>query len=275
MKELTPELQALLSTEKFLMADLYSIALVTGEVIDLTSADTDLAWGDGLFLSGGVLIERRGITWRIGVEVDTMELTLYPDEDSTLLRDIARGLYDGATVRITRAFMATWGDIVGTVPLFLGRVADVDATRARARVTVNSHLELLDIPVPRRLFSPGCNVELFSAACGLSRAAYTFSGTVAAGTTTTSVVVSGVAQADGYFTQGYLTLADGATRRWIKSWASGAAELLTPLHEVPADGAAVQLVAGCDKTMATCHSKFANKLRFRGFPFIPSPESAI
>jgi uncharacterized phage protein (TIGR02218 family) len=33
----------------------------------------------------------------------------------------------------------------------------------------------------------------------------------------------------------------------------------------------VRLVAGCDKTLATCRDKFNNVINFRGEPFIPGP----
>jgi uncharacterized phage protein (TIGR02218 family) len=36
-----------------------------------------------------------------------------------------------------------------------------------------------------------------------------------------------------------------------------------------------QVCAGCDKTQATCQARFGNLHHFRGFPFIPEPESAL
>ncbi|MFQ8433709.1 phage BR0599 family protein [Amaricoccus sp. W119] len=35
------------------------------------------------------------------------------------------------------------------------------------------------------------------------------------------------------------------------------------------------LVAGCDKTAATCASKFANIANFRGFPHIPGQDTVL
>ena len=39
-------------------------------------------------------------------------------------------------------------------------------------------------------------------------------------------------------------------------------------------GDQVRLVAGCDKTFATCKAKFANALNFRGFPHLPGNDAA-
>jgi uncharacterized phage protein (TIGR02218 family) len=50
--------------------------------------------------------------------------------------------------------------------------------------------------------------------------------------------------------------------------------LLNPLPLVPSAGDAFTAYPGCDKTQATCTTKFANLGAFRGFPFIPQPETA-
>jgi hypothetical protein len=36
-----------------------------------------------------------------------------------------------------------------------------------------------------------------------------------------------------------------------------------------------QLLPGCDRTLATCTNVFNNAIHFGGFPFIPTPETAV
>jgi hypothetical protein len=36
-----------------------------------------------------------------------------------------------------------------------------------------------------------------------------------------------------------------------------------------------QLLPGCDRTLATCTSVFNNAVHFGGFPYIPTPETAV
>jgi uncharacterized phage protein (TIGR02218 family) len=63
------------------------------------------------------------------------------------------------------------------------------------------------------------------------------------------------------------TLASGVT-----------ASVITLFIDAPYDIAvsdAVTLTVGCDKTLATCNTKFANKLNFGGFPDIPGMDRAI
>ena len=46
-----------------------------------------------------------------------------------------------------------------------------------------------------------------------------------------------------------------------------------PLPNVPAVGDTFSVFPGCDKTKTTCAGKFSNIARFRGFPFVPVPET--
>jgi hypothetical protein len=36
-----------------------------------------------------------------------------------------------------------------------------------------------------------------------------------------------------------------------------------------------QLLPGCDRTLATCTNVFNNSAHFGGFPYIPTPETAV
>jgi uncharacterized phage protein (TIGR02218 family) len=49
--------------------------------------------------------------------------------------------------------------------------------------------------------------------------------------------------------------------------------VLQPLPAAVVSGDAFEIYPGCDKTKATCENKFANLIRFRGYPFIPAPET--
>ncbi len=36
-----------------------------------------------------------------------------------------------------------------------------------------------------------------------------------------------------------------------------------------------QLLPGCDRTLATCTNVFNNAIHFGGFPYVPTPETAV
>jgi uncharacterized phage protein (TIGR02218 family) len=61
----------------------------------------------------------------------------------------------------------------------------------------------------------------------------------------------------------------------VKSWTGGIVTPFLPLPSPPAPGDTVTLYAGCDRTMATCNSKFNNLANFGGQPFIPIPDTML
>ncbi|CAK0772367.1 conserved hypothetical protein [Gammaproteobacteria bacterium] len=284
MKYLSPALQALLATGQFWSADLYEITLLSETVLRLTTSDYGITSGGHVFTCSGPLIERSTIKQSIGASVDDLTVTLYPKDTDlvdgiSFLKAIRRGNFDGATLAVYRAFMPTAGDVsAGLVKRFSGRFGPIDADRTSAEITVKSWAELLNIQWPRITYTPGCPLTLFETACGASRASFTFNGTIATGSTLSTINVTGLtSKANGYFDTGIAAFSGGLVRRSVKSWASNVIHLATPLYELPTVGAVIALTAGCDKTTATCDSRFwgANYvLHFQGQPWIPDPETA-
>ena len=109
MLAVAPELQALLnSSDQFIMADLYSVTLAAGGVLRWTSADIDLAI-EGHVFSSVVQVKRDKIKVSVGLEVDTLNLTVYPDESTVIdgtpfVAAVRAGALDGAVVLLERAF---------------------------------------------------------------------------------------------------------------------------------------------------------------------------
>jgi hypothetical protein len=177
MIDATPELKAFLATARsFVMADLYTIALASGQVLRYTDAGLQIFYAGQNYSASGPLIKRTGVRAVRGIEVDTLNVTFTAGMDDTvfgepLLPFIAGGGFDGATLNLVRAFMADWrSPVVGTVTRFIGRVAEVDpADREQATVTVKSPIELLDTKVPRGVYQPSCLRTVYSADCGVNR----------------------------------------------------------------------------------------------------------
>jgi uncharacterized phage protein (TIGR02218 family) len=285
MKSATTALQALLATGQFYMADLYSFILVGGGVARYTDAEIDVVADGATFSSQGPVFDRANggnAEWTLGLEVDTFDITVLPGPDDTLngapfLAALRMGMLDGATVKVERAFMENWGDTsAGTVILFLGRVGEVDAGRTQATIHVNSHLELFDIAMPRNLYQPSCVNTLYDGSCTAQRESYAVTSTVAAGSTQSDVLCA-LTQAAGWFDLGVLEATGGANAgfaRMVKCYTPGSFTLVSPFPVPFAVGDAFTAYAGCDKTQATCQSKFANLAHFKGFPYIPPPETA-
>ena len=291
MKPASTALQNLLASRQFYAADLYTFSLVGGGVLRLCAGDRGITVSGNRFSAQGPRIDRKDnkakCHWKIGVEVDTLVFDVMPQPGDLVngqpfLAACVQGAFDGAELTLERAFMANYGDTsVGTVVLFAGRVAEIDLGRAVATFTINSHLELLNQQLPRNLWQPGCVNSLGDASCGVDLAAYAIAGTVVAGSTA-HLVNATLAQPSGYFDQGKLGFTTGANAglsRSVKSWVSGTPgviALLAPFPQLPAAGDAFTIYPGCDKTLGGngC-AKFANTARYRGFPFVPIPETAV
>ena len=147
------------------------------------------------------------------------------------------------------------------------------SSRTSVKFTAKSFLELLNIQMPKNLYQPPCNHTLYDAGCGLSKAAFTVTGTTNAGATK-SAIPNGLTQADGYFALGSLTYTSGVNSgisRTVKDYTTGNVSLAYPLPNAPAAGDTFTIYPGCDLMQATCTNKFGNVVNFKGFPFVPLP----
>ncbi|MDE2229898.1 MAG: DUF2163 domain-containing protein [Alphaproteobacteria bacterium] len=296
MKPASAALKSLLATRQFYAADLYIFALVGGGNLRYCAGDRDIVANGFTYPAGGSTgpyFDRKDnkakCHWKIGVEVDQLVFDVLPGNATVLgspfLSAVLAGIFDGAELTLERAFMAAYGDTsAGTVILFAGRVAEIDCGRSLATFTVNSHLELLNLNLPRNLWQAGCVAMLGDAACGVNLASYAVGGAAAMGSTA-NVVLASLAQATGYFDQGKISFTAGANAglsRGIKTWiaggggAPGTVSLIAPFPTAPATADTFQIYPGCDKTLGSggC-AKFANTARFRGFPYVPTPETAV
>jgi uncharacterized phage protein (TIGR02218 family) len=296
MKPLSAALRSLLATRQFYTADLYTLSLVDGTALRYCGGDRDITWNGSRFAAGGQTgpyfdrsSSKAKCRWRIGVEVDQLVLDVLPGSAAIaglpFLSAARQGALDGAELTLERAFMPSWGDVsAGTVVMFAGRIAEIEAGRSVATLTVNSHLELLNLNLPRNLYMPGCVNTLGDASCGVNLAAFAVATTVLELGTPDQVVFETLPYASGYFDLGKVAFAGGAlagVSRSVKAYLNIAglcyAYLTAPLPVQPAVGDAVTLYPGCDKTPTGANgcAKFANQARFRGFPFVPVPETAV
>lgn len=282
----TPELTQFLATARnFVMADLYTIVLASGQVLRYTDADAQI-YADGVnYSSSGPLIKRTGVRMVRGIEVDTMNVTFYAGVQDTLLGEpvlafIAGGGFDGASLTLARAFMPDWGSpVIGTITRFIGRVAEVDpADREQATFAVKSPMELLDTKVPKGVFQPGCLRTVYSADCGVNRALFETAGQVLGNITSLSIQTDVTAQ-HGWFDQGVIRFVNGGNAgvsRTVRRQAGGGSiSLILGLPAVPQAGDQFLIYPGCPRTLDACTNKFGNRGRYRGMPFIPVAETSV
>lgn len=269
--------------------DAYTITLRSGVVLQWSGADAGIQIGSTLHTVGPV-ISRTRVRFAIGLSVDQLTVTLHDNTRNPvliggqpLLAAARAGALTNARLVLQRAF---WGEgsngPVGAIRWFTGFVDDVGGDRFGLTLKVSSYTKLLNVTVPRDVYQSTCLNSLYDPRCGKSRAAYTVTAAASSATDAarTTFTASSLSQAAGWFSLGVIECLTGANAglwRTVKLHAAGGViTVLQPWPFAVAAGDTFALEAGCDKLLDTCDSaKFNNRLRFRGQPFIPQPETVL
>jgi uncharacterized phage protein (TIGR02218 family) len=154
---------------------------------------------------------------------------------------------------------------------WIGRLITVSWKDTTAELQCESLLASMRRPGLRRLYQRSCPHALYGAGCLVAAASFRHAATLSgvSGTTLTSSAFATLGT--GYLAGGYLEWQDGTRleRRAIRAHTSGDIVISHPIPALVAF-AAVTVYAGCDRTLATCHTKFTNSANFGGFPNVPS-----
>jgi len=292
MKPASPALINLLASRQFFSADLYLFSLIGGGQLHYCGGDLDITWNGITWSAGGTTgpyFDRKDnkakCHWKVGVEVDTLTIDVLPGtsliEGEPFLSAVRQGVFDGAEMTLYRAFMPAYGNVAaGTVIMFAGRVAEIDAGRSLATFSVNSHLELLNQNLPRNLYQSGCVNTLYDASCTLLQDNYGVAASVESGSDAGNIQVT-LSQATGFFDLGVVAFTGGANNgisRTVKTYLQGGpgtVSLIAPFPVAPLTGDNFIIYPGCDKQQSTCQNKFSNLLNFRGFPYVPENSTAV
>lgn len=270
---------------QILRADLYTFSLKNGSVLRLTDADIALRIGGNLFINGP-LISRSKTKQTVGLTVDTVQVTI-TDSGGTLvngkpiLHQIRNGVFRGATVKIEKLFLTSWTDLSpAPVEWFVGITGAASVDNMSASFEVRAMTEMLNKQMPADIHQDTCNNDLFDEVCGANRATFTFNGAAGTVTSRTVFALSGVAQADHYFTLGKAWFTSGANAgqppRTVKKYISGVLEVFQPFPYDAVPGDVLVVESGCDKTYAGGCAKHGRQATgFQATPFIPVPETAV
>lgn len=290
MRPASPTLVSYLAdNNRFKFADCFTITLLDGTKLRYTTAQSNILTipvgevDPVTFAAGQLLIS--GLRFRaiIGTEVDEQDVTLQAKTSFTLggvpfMAAVRSGALDGATIRRDRYFLTDWEEPpVGGVILFAGRVASADNIGILScSIKVKSDLILINTPMPHNVYQPACLNTLFDETCSLVKSAFAEPGTVEAASTVLTINWAGATA--GFFDLGTVLFENGpnvGVRKTIRRSTGTALILVSPLEFDPLIGGDFVAYPGCDKTQATCIGRFNNVANFRGFPFVPQPETAI
>lgn len=277
MREIDPELQARLDGGATRLCRAWVVGRRDGIALGFTDHDHDLVV-DGTVCRASSGMKASALQTGTGLSVDNAGAGGALSGVAITEEDIRAGRYDGAEVR---HWLVDWERPDLRVLLFKGMFGEIRRADGAFEVELRGLAEPLNAPVGRTVLKT-CDRVLGDAKCGFDTGApgFTVEGTViSAEGVGLSVAGLGGFEA-GWFTHGRLTWLSGrnlGTPASVKIDRTGADGLrrLT-LWQEPAFPAAAadrfEVVAGCDKTAATCRAKFANFLNFRGFPHIPGTD---
>jgi uncharacterized phage protein (TIGR02218 family) len=291
MKPASSALIAFLNTARqspdaqLLMADAFLFTLSNGTALGYTNIDVTFGYGGQTYLANSILIDGLKYKAAVGLEVDQQQITIAARSTDTIasgapfLQALRDGAFDRCEIVRYRVFFADrlGGTAVGAAMLFKGRLGTVDEIgRTSAKLTVNSDLVLLDIDMPRNIYQPTCLHALYDSGCTLDKNAFGTGGVVGAGSTASIVYWP---SANANFAQGTITFTSGVNAgvtATVGSAVDGSAlNLIYPLQSAPQAGDGFIVYFGCDHTPTTCQNKFVNLENFRGFPYVPPPQTAI
>lgn len=250
----------------FYYADLYTIALTNGTVLNYTAADLNLTVGGVKFVCNDVLISGGPkITQQTGLTVNEADITLYPGPNSmagavSFFQAASNGIFNRASVTVQRLFMSSWGSTaLPAVTIFVGEITDIDATRNQIDIKVKDNLNLLNIYMPRRQYQPTCSWVFGDSNCGFDRAGSAVATTALAGTTQSQIITS-LTQTSGVFNSGTVRATSGlnaGTSRTIKAFSNGTFSLVAPFPQPFGIGDALTVTPGCNKNYAGQQQSFS------------------
>ena len=158
------------------------------------------------------------------------------------------------------------------------RISDIDCTRTGIDLNCRSHLELLNIQMPLRLWQSSCTHTFGDAMCQFDRSSMHATFSAGRGSSEAQIATSVSPTPPNLYVQGTIIGVKGANARSSRTvatmaggWVYVRLAFLSPILA----GDQFQLLPGCDRTLSTCTNIFNNVIHFGGFPYIPTPETAL
>lgn len=274
MRTLPAGMQAHLDAGTTTLAFCWKVTRKDGTVLGFTQHDRALSF-DGVDYEPESGVTASEIEASLGLSVDNLDVAGLLKSDVITEDDIAAGYYDNADVEI---WLVNWASIAQRLLIGAGNLGEV----TRGEVGFTAELRGLAHRLQQsrgRLFQKYCDADLGDARCGidLDDPSYMGTGTVAAVATDGSFNASGLdGFASHHFSRGrvlWLTGDNAGLQHEVRSHTNASSVVTVALWIPPFAaieiGDTFEIRAGCDKTFATCKSKFSNAVNFRGFPTMP------
>ena len=132
--------------------------------------------------------------------------------------------------------------------------------------------------MPRRLWQSSCTHLFGDAMCQFDRSSLQTIVTSGPGSPATQIataVAPGPAKLVRARDDHWLSGANAGSSRTVANIGQGVVYVKPGYLSPVSAGDEFQMLPGCDRTLATCTNVFNNAIHFGGFPYIPTPETAV
>lgn len=153
---------------------------------------------------------------------------------------------------------------------FIGEVAGTSIDEEEGMATFQCRMTTSNVSrkVPLQIYQPLCNWVLYGPGCQVNKEDYKVETPVSDVNLDALVSSDFATKPDGWFTNGFVRRDLTGEVRFIVAHVGNTIWLQTPFVDMDT-GDVVSAFAGCDRTRATCNTKFANLRRHLAFPWLP------
>lgn len=275
MKILPSSLLSHIESEVTTLATCWKLHLRDGEIIGFTDHSKDMIIEEVLYRA------ESGITPGIvqsscSIGIDNMNIEGVIDSDTIKTEDVVAGRFDFAELEV---FAVNYQDSSqGKLLLKKGWLGEVVLVNNQFTAEVRGIGERTSAVIGD-LYTPSCRVKFGDNSCKLNVELYTVSGTISTVNSNHVLIDDSRAEETGYFTAGKITFTSGLNEgisMEVKEYSTGGTIILTlPMPYTVSAGDGYSMIAGCNKSFATCVNRFDNAINFRGEPHVPGMDKML
>jgi uncharacterized phage protein (TIGR02218 family) len=274
MKTVAPAFQTHLEQEVTYLATCWKVTRTDGVIFGFTDHDEDIVYG-GVTYESSAGYTPTSIQTSNNLAVDNLEVQGLLDSSNITEADLMAGLWDYATVEI---FQIIYNDTAhGTLKLRKGHLGEVKSGRSGFTAELRGLMQAFTTQIGE-LYSVSCRADLGDARCKKALGPFTEACEVTTVISNNQIFDMDSTEADGYFSYGKLTWTSGdndGLSMEVKRYTVGHVILELPMPYDIVVGDTFDIIAGCDKLIATCKATFDNVDNFRGEPYVPGFDKVI
>jgi uncharacterized phage protein (TIGR02218 family) len=280
MRALPQAMQAKLDAGVFTFCQCWQIKRADGRIMGFTDHDRDIAFASVVYRAASGFTASE-IESSLGLSVDNMDVSGALSSGDLTEGDLAAGVYDDAKVEI---WLVDWQNPANRYLLRSGSLGRITRGESHFEAEIRGLAHYLD-QRRGRVYSYGCDAIVGDKRCGVDLSAAPWRGNARVGEASGGRIFTAPELENfkaGWFTHGRLKWTSGENtgrRADVKAHTIQAGfvtvQLWNPMPDVPTPGDSFTITVGCDRQFSTCRDKFANAVRFRGFPHMPGNDFLI